>query len=375
MFLALRELRFARARFGLMGAVVALIAVLTVLLSGLSSGLVEDGVSGLKRLPVTAFAFGEGTKTDSAFSRSVVGEQQVQAWRQQPGVADAAPFGNFLVNAHSGSGVPVDLALFGVEPDSFLAPTAAAGSGLADPDGLVVSSTALDAGLNIGDTVTIDRLGTTLQVVGATSDQRTFGHVDVAFVPLRTWQVIHAGTRPGDTPPAQAYDEATAVALQALPGTDLDLAAGDAAAGTSSVPLEESFASSPGFSAETSTLTLIQVFLYAISALVVGAFFTVWTIQRKHEIAVLRALGAPTRYLLRDGLAQALLLLLAATAVGAAVGAGVGSLIGGGVPFALDPTAVVTASALLIVLGLLGSAAAIARIASVDPLTALGGAR
>ncbi|EME15534.1 ABC transporter permease [Rhodococcus triatomae] len=375
MFLALRELRFARARFGLMGGVVALIAVLTVLLSGLSSGLVEDGVSGLKRLPVTAFAFGDGTKTDSAFSRSVIDDQQVQAWRRQPGVADAAPFGNFLVNAHSDSGVPVDLALFGVEPDSFLAPAASAGSGLADPDGLVVSSTALDAGLNIGDTVTIDRLGTTLRVVGATADQHTFGHVDVAFVPLRTWQEIHAGTRPGDTPSAQTYTEATAVALQALPGSELDLAAGDAAAGTSSVPLEESFASSPGFSAETSTLSLIQVFLYAISALVVGAFFTVWTIQRKHEIAVLRALGAPTSYLLRDGLAQALMLLVAATAVGAVAGFGVGALIGGGVPFTLDPTAVLTASALLIVLGLLGSAAAIARIASVDPLTALGGAR
>jgi putative ABC transport system permease protein len=40
MFLAVRELRFARGRFTLMGIVIALIAVLVVLLSGLSSGLV-----------------------------------------------------------------------------------------------------------------------------------------------------------------------------------------------------------------------------------------------------------------------------------------------------------------------------------------------
>ena len=46
-FLALRELAFARGRFALMGAVIALIAVLMVLLSGLSVGLVNDGVSGL----------------------------------------------------------------------------------------------------------------------------------------------------------------------------------------------------------------------------------------------------------------------------------------------------------------------------------------
>ena len=72
MFLALRELTFARGRFALMGTVIALIAVLTVMLSGLASGLVNDGVSGLKALPVTAFAFDAGTKTDNAFARSVV---------------------------------------------------------------------------------------------------------------------------------------------------------------------------------------------------------------------------------------------------------------------------------------------------------------
>ena len=72
MFLALRELWFARNRFLLMGAVVALISILMVILSGLSSGLVNDGVSALQRTPIQAFAFAPDTKADSAFSRSVV---------------------------------------------------------------------------------------------------------------------------------------------------------------------------------------------------------------------------------------------------------------------------------------------------------------
>ena len=80
MFLALRELSFARARFALMGAVVALIAILMVLLSGLSVGLVNDGVSGLQKLPVTSFAFADGVAKDAAFSRSVVGVDAVEAW-------------------------------------------------------------------------------------------------------------------------------------------------------------------------------------------------------------------------------------------------------------------------------------------------------
>ncbi|MEV0396429.1 ABC transporter permease [Polymorphospora rubra] len=374
MFLALRELRFARWRFTLMGSVVALIAVLMVLLSGLSSGLVNDGVSGLQRLPVTAFAFDRDTKLDSAFSRSVVNTQQVDQWRQQPGVREATLFGNMLVNARSNRGVPIDLALFGVEPGSFLAPTPAEGTGLDSSDGIVVSRTAVKAGLQLGDTVIIDRIGTSLTVVGATADQHTYGHVDVAYLPLAAWQRLHSGVGPGEELRAAAATEATAVAIQA--DESVDLATGDAAAGTTTFRKAESFGASPGYTAETSTLSLIQVFLYAISALVVGAFFTVWTINRKHELAVLRAMGAAKSYLLRDGLMQALVILAASIAVGVAVGVGLGGLVSGSeVPFTIEAPAVTVAGLLLVLLGLLGAAAAIVRVAAIDPLAALGGQR
>lgn len=107
-----------------------------------------------------------------------------------------------------------------------------------------------------------------------------------------------------------------------------------------------------------------------------GAFFTVWTINRRHELAVLRAIGASRAYLLRDGIAQALLILLAACAAGVLAGIGVGALLAGGdVPFTLETSAVLTAAVLLITLGLLGAATAIVRIATVNPLAALGAQR
>ncbi|MFB7796728.1 ABC transporter permease [Isoptericola sp. NPDC056134] len=379
MFLAWRELLFARARFGLMGGVVALVAILVVILSGLSSGLVNDGVSGLKKLPVTAFAFDEGTPVDSAFSRSTVERDQVARWAQQDGVADAALFGNQLVNAEGPDGEAVDLALFGVEPDSFLAPPpnlVAQGAGLGQRDGIVVSETVTDLGLGVGDTVTVDRLGTELRIVGVLDGQHTYGHVDVAYVPLATWQEIHAGAGPGDDVRPDDYDEATAVALKESSGADIDLATAGTGTGTAAVLLEDSFEGSPGYAAETLTLNLIQTFLYAISALVVGAFFTVWTIQRRHEIAVARAMGARTGYLVRDALGQAAVVLVGSTAVGMGIGVGFGALLTSTpMPFSLEPVPVASAAALLIALGLLGAAAAVGRIARVDPLTALGGQR
>ena len=159
MFLALRELIFARCRFSLMGGVIALIAVLMVMLSGLSSGLVNDGVSGLKSMPVTAIAFDQGTKTDNAFSRSVIDGQQLTAWRSVEGVAAAEKMGVAMANATTDSGRQIDLTLFGVEPGSFLEPPRSAGAGLGAGDGIVLSSTAKAEGIGLGTVVTLDRIG------------------------------------------------------------------------------------------------------------------------------------------------------------------------------------------------------------------------
>lgn len=375
MFLALRELRFAKARFGLMGAVIVLIAILMVLLSGLSQGLVKDGVSGLQELPVNSFAFEEDVQSDSAFTRSVVDNDSVDAWADQPGVTEAAPFGLALVNGANQDGTQVDISLIGVDPDSFVAPEVAEGEGLVDAGSVVLSATAEEDGMSIGDVITLERTNVELTVTGFLDGQHTFGHVDMGYVELPTWQSVNAGLPLDAALPAPKADEFTAVAVRG----DLDadaLAAGDKAAGTTSKTLTESFGASPGYTAETSTLMLIQVFLYAICALVAGAFFTVLTIHRKPEIAVMRAMGASTGYLLRDGLGQALVLLLASVGLGVAIGCGAGAALQATpMPFALVTGPIVLAAVLLIVLGLIGAAIAVVRITRVDPLTALGANR
>jgi putative ABC transport system permease protein len=368
-FLAPRELRFARGRFLLIGGVVGLIATLSVILTGLSTGLVDDNVSGVRALPVTHLAF-EGGARDPSFSRSTV---EAGAWRalaDAPGVEAAAPYGNQLVHMTSARGAELDIALFGVEPGSFLAPRPVAGRALGRDDGVLVSQKVLDEGVRVGDELVVDRVGTRLPVVGAIGDE-SFGHVAVAYAPLRTWQRVHYGL-PG-TPPAEAFEQATAVGLRLAPGADTR--ALDRGAGTHTISKSEAFHASPGYSAETSTMLLIRSFLYLISALVVGAFFFVWTVQRRPEIALVKALGAPSGYLVRDALVQVLVVLVGATAAGVLAGVGLGALIGGGVPFALRTGPVALSAVLLVVLGVAGAVWAVRRIARVDPVLALGAAR
>jgi putative ABC transport system permease protein len=331
-------------------------------------------------MQATAFAFDSGTITDNAFSRSLVDQKQLASWQAAEGVAKAEPMGVSIVNGETDAKKQVDLTLFGVEPDGFLSPAVSSGSRLHAPAGIVVSETAKDAGLALGTRVTLDRTNVELTVVGFTKGQATFGHVDVAYLPVDTWRLIASGTAKAG-PPARAeisaadYDYSSVVAIKAEDGVTPDFSSIDSTAGTMTMTRTAAFNASPGYEAETMTLTMIQVFLYAICALVVGAFFTVWTIQRTHEIAVLRAVGASAGYLLRDSLAQGAILLIGFTAVGVAAGVGMGALMPAAMPFDLEAGPIAFASLLTVVLGIIGAAVAVLRISRVDPITALGGQR
>jgi putative ABC transport system permease protein len=166
---------------------------------------------------------------------------------------------------------------------------------------------------------------------------------------------------------------ATVVALTTT--SDADLAAADADLGTTTVSRDDARAAIGSFTSENGSLQLMRGFLFAISALVIGAFFTVWTIQRSGDIAVLKALGASTGYLLRDALGQAAVLLVSGTLAGTAIAVAAGAALGAAAPFVLDLATVAVPALIMIALGVAGAALSIRRITSVDPLTALGSAR
>src|SRR5699024_716205 len=144
---------------------------------------------------------------------------------------------------------------------------------------------------------------------------RTFGHRVAAHLPLDARQEIHAGARHGEAVKPDAYEEASVVVAKTADKADTE--ALSQASGLDVHTLKESFDSSPGYTAEMMTLTMIKWFLFVIAALVTGAFFLVWTIQRAGNIATLRAMGATKGFLLRDSLGQAVSILALSIVAGA----------------------------------------------------------
>ncbi|MFD6179636.1 ABC transporter permease [Streptomyces goshikiensis] len=364
MFVAWRDLRFAKGRFALMGSVVLLITLLVGLLSGLTSGLARENISAVTGLPATHLAFAAPTGDQKvSFTNSQVPESAWRAWRERPGVTSAEPLGIRTTSAVAGERTAA-VSVFGVEPAGRLAPKGLT-PGLAPGQVVLTEKAAKElGGLAAGGKVRIGPLELTVAAVSGTA---AYSHTPVVWMDLGDWQRI-------GNPGTSLDTLATVVALDATGAADL--AAGDEAAATKAQTVDEALGAIGSYQAENGSLQLMRGFLFAISALVIGAFFTVWTIQRGGDIAVLKALGASTPYLLRDALGQAVVMLAVGTGLGTALAAGFGALISGGaVPFVLDAATVLVPAAIMIVLGALGAALSIRRITAVDPLTALGSAR
>ncbi|MFF7635424.1 FtsX-like permease family protein [Kitasatospora sp. NPDC008050] len=357
MFVALRDLRFARGRFALMGAVVTLITTLVVFLYGLTGGLASAASSTIAGLPAGRIVFGApvGAAPTVSFSASSISPEQQAGWTGTPGVSSVEPLGVSMTRLTAG-GTASSVSVLGTAGP--LLPPLRSGAAPGDGQVAVGADTAADSHLTVGQQV---RLGPRTLTVSAITDQRSYAHAPTVWTTLSTWQALSGQTRP------------TALAITA--GHTADLGALDRSQNTRAATLEDALAGIDGYAAEQGSLQLIQGFLFAVSALVVGAFFTVWTIQRKPDIAVLKAVGASSAYLVRDALAQAAVVLLAGALLGGAAGAVGGAIAATGVPFDLSVTSVAVPVVAMVLLGLLGAVLAVRRITAVDPITALGAAR
>jgi putative ABC transport system permease protein len=377
MFIALRDLSYAKGRFVLMGLVVALVAFLTALLSGLASGLIKNNISGLIELDVTHLAFEYNNKP--SYRNSMIDRSMWDGWRKVDGVIAAEPLGHIMFNARKMNDEPLDdVVLWGIESGSFLEPEVLSGEGLGRlENGVIISELLAERGLKIGDHFILDRVQTELEVVGITAEYN-IGHVPIVYTPLRKWQEAAYGP-PGGPPPGEKlpdvlYDYASIVALKLAPDiAPQALEAADIEQGTLTVDKQSAYEASSGYREEILTVRLIQGFLIVISAVVIGAFFTVWTIQRTREIGLVKALGASNSYLLRDALGQVLILMAGGTLIGILVSIWVGQRFAeAGSSFQLDLRTMFASGGLLILAGLIGSALSVRLVTRVDPIIALG---
>lgn len=346
MYVALRDLRRARGRFGLITLVVVLVSILVTFLSGLTAGLRHQNVSALEALPGTTIVFAD-TGSDPSFDQSLLTVSAIDTWANN--AETIVPVGISRDRATSGTHRdPFSVALFGLGgPDAPAAGTVNLSAPAADSLG-VTAGDALEVGgrqMNVG------------RVVG----DDWYAHSPVIYLPIDAWRAL-------------SPQNGAATVLAVTPRAGTEVSAVSAATQTTTRSSSDALSALASFRAENSSLTLMTVMLLLISALVIGAFFTVWTVQRVPDIAILKALGASTGSLIRDALGQAVLILILGCGLGVAVAVSAGGLLGS-IPFVTTVSTTLLPAAATTVLGVLGATVALRFLITTDPLTALGSNR
>ena len=346
-FLAWREVRHAPVRFGLIAGLVALTAFLVFVLTGLTVGLGAADVSGLQRLPVDGIVYAKGAANDLSRSDLPAGDGQRIAG--VAGIKDVQPIGFTMADLTEGQH-SVPTALLAMDPNAPFAPKGV-------ETGVVLDDQARGKGLEVGDTVTVQPGNVPLKIAGY-ADLGSIQHSAVAYLPLEDWQRLHNATTVSAYAVSTSDDGALAAIARAVPETEpvTKAAAIDAV---------------PGYQAETGTIGMIRAFLYAGAALLIGVVFWILTLQKEGPLAVLRATGASRRLLIGAYVTQVLATAIAGVVVGAAAGVAMGAVMPP-TAFVLPMTEVATAGALLLIVALVGAAASIRRLFTVDPLLSLG---
>jgi lipoprotein-releasing system permease protein len=137
-----------------------------------------------------------------------------------------------------------------------------------------------------------------------------------------------------------------------------------------------------GLSAQSSSKTLIQVFVVIAVALGIASVLFVSVVQKSREIGILRAVGTPARRVRAVFLIQGGVLGLAGSCVGSALGAALAKLFeslarapdgGPQVPVQLDAGLFLRATILATTVGLVAAFIPARRASRLDPATAIRG--
>lgn len=369
MFLALKEMRRARTRFGLLTAAVALMVFLILTQQALQTGLITSFVGAIKRqsAPVLVYAV-DGQRT---LQGSIITPDLEARIRSVPGVAGAARIGQGTFTVDVNGGGRSDAALIGYDDARLGGPDALSSGRMPRAAGEAVGSS---DDFSLGDRVRLSTGDVVLTVVGLAQDAA----IQVTPTLFVAWGDYARASRVAN-PDARTVLPSVIGVRPAEGITPGDIAAriNDASPEADALTRDRAAELTPGVLEVRRSFQLIFGLFALVVPLVTGLFFLIVTLQKSRSLTLLRAVGAPAGVLVRALAIQVLVVTGTGVFLGTLAYAPLTLTRVGSLALRFDWGAVALWAALLIGLGLVSAVAAARRVLAIDPLEATsgGGAR
>ncbi len=367
MRLALAEIRRAKLRFALLTGAVALLVFLILFQQSLAGSLLGQFTGGLEHQSASVLVYAADARRSVDGSRVLPG--QLAAVSQVPGVAAAGPIGEGSFTVRLEDGGLEDTTVFGYGLGGPGFPTTLSEGRLPQTDGEAVASAAdAAAGYAIGQRLTVVPGDTTVTVVGLASDV-SFNVQPTLFVSYPTFEGLVRATNPDATgvlPNLVGVEPASGVDPAAL-ATSIT----QQVQGVEALDRATAVASLPGVSSIEQSFNIILGLAFVVVILLTGFFFLIITVQKTTSLTLLRAVGASGGFLLRNLLLQVVLVIGGALAIAVPLTiVSVSASSSAAFTATTDPSVFVVTSIAILLLGILASAAAMRRVAKIDPAAA-----
>ncbi len=369
MFLALREMRRAVVRFGLLVAAIGLLVFLILFQQALQDGLITSFVGAIRNqsAPVLVFSV-DGQRTLQGSTISPPMQQQIVALDE---VGETALIGQSTFTVRVGEGEETDAAIIGTDNQTLFRPTELTDGRRPEATGEAVGS---DADFKIGQTVDVvpeeGAKAVAIEVVGLAQDVQ-LSVTPTLFTDLDTFGDAVRAANPDArdiVPNGLAIRPAEGVS----PGSAV-AAINDASPDAEALTRTDAADTSPGVSQVRQSFQVIFLLYGLVVPLVTGLFFLILTLQKAGSLTLLRAIGARKGTLARALVTQVLLVTALGLAVGIAMYFPLSQSKVGGLSLRFDVTAVLVWSALVVVLGLISAVASLRRVLRIDPIEATTG--
>ncbi|MFT8393220.1 MAG: ABC transporter permease [Liquorilactobacillus ghanensis] len=353
MFLALKEIKHEKLRYGLIIGMIMLISYLVFVLTGLSQGLAQQNTAAIKSWNAKQIVLNKNANVN--LTQSLITQKASQQLKL---TATEAYVGQASVVAKKNGLAKESAQFIGLESNQFIAQHLQLTSGhwAKNQQQLVVNQSFKTAGYKLGDHLKLNSSKTNYQIVGFTKNA-TLSIAPVIYGQLATWQQLKNLNN--------SFKTSAIVSQKANYQTS--------ASDLKAYPIKTFINKLPGYSAQNLTFTFMIAFLMVISLIVIAVFLYILTIQKIQNYAVLRAQGVPAQFLIRATLAQAFLLVLVGIIIAAGLTVLTSLIIPAGTPMTFNLSLLSGIAGGLVLMALFGALIPIWTITKIDPITAIGG--
>lgn len=360
MFLALKEMKKEKKRYILIVSIFVLISYLVYFLLGLSNGLAQDNKTSVDKWNTKQIILSNGSNNN--ISSSMMEKTKLEKELSEKLKDTEYTLVNFTrsvvyKNSEETEENTINIGLMGMDLNSNKFPEIIEGNSIIE-DNEVIASLALKEKekLKIGDHLKLSMNNKLLKIVGFTNDYK-LSIAPVVYTKLD--EATMASTMFENTENMPKMISAVLVDSDNEINLSKDYQV---------ISIDKFINKLPGYYAQILTFGLMIGFLMVISAIILGVFLYILTIQKRKTFGIMKIQGISNKYIAKSVVIQTLIIAVIGLVLGFLLTVLSDSLMPSAVPFKFNIKFNIVITILILITSQIGSIFSLKSISKIDPL-------